>query len=101
MPPWLNLDLLPNSMLSLETEEEARCEVLDILHTVMVVRTNIVLQVSCNDDDRYNKLLLPKLSLSEEVCWLDGGWMNYYLTVKPQEINPVKSPIFAVKCNQI
>ena len=69
IPPWSNLELLPNSMLSLETEEEARCEVLDILHTVMVVRTNIVLQVSCNDDDRYNKLLLRKLSLSEEVGW--------------------------------
>ena len=94
--PWAevsNIELLPNSMLSLQTEEEAWCEVLDILHTVMMVSTKIVLQVSCDEDGRYHRLSEPELSLWE--C------RNYYLIVKPQEINPVKSPIFAVKCNQI
>ena len=54
--------LLPNSMLSLQAEEEAGCEVLDILNTVTMLRTKIVLQVSCHDDGRYHRLLGPKLS---------------------------------------
>ena len=47
-------------MLSLETEEEAGREVFDILHTVMMVWTKIVLQVSCDDDGRYQRLLKGK-----------------------------------------
>ena len=59
----VKLRILPNCVLSLETKEEAGCEVLDILHTVMMVWTKIVLQVSCDDDGRYQRLLVPKLSL--------------------------------------
>ena len=66
IPEVSNWELLPNSMLSLQTEEEAWCEVLDILHTVMMVSTKIVLQVSYHDDGRYHILSEPKLSLWEE-----------------------------------
>ena len=65
-PEVSNIELLPNSMLSLQTEEEAWGEVLDILHTVMMISTKIVLQVSCHDDGRYHILSELELSLWEE-----------------------------------
>ena len=38
--------MLPDGVLSLEAEQEARGEVLDILHAELVVGTDILLKVS-------------------------------------------------------